>query len=84
MFQIAASGVPLNKIVIGKPATAADANNGYIAPATLATCVEQAKSQGWSECVDNALLPKLTCRYSSGAGVMTWQVSISPAYRSVH
>lgn len=54
VFQIAASGVPLNKIVIGKPATAADANNGYIAPATLATCVEQAKSQGWSECVDNA------------------------------
>jgi hypothetical protein len=26
----------------------ADANNGYIAPSTLATCVQQAKSQGWS------------------------------------
>ncbi|KAI5117052.1 hypothetical protein M0805_005291 [Coniferiporia weirii] len=48
LFQIAASGVSLDKLVIGKPATTADANNGYIDPATLATCLEQAKSQGWS------------------------------------
>jgi len=48
LFQIAANGVSLNKLVIGKPATSADASNGYIAPATLAGCVEQAQSQGWS------------------------------------
>ncbi|CAL1715059.1 unnamed protein product [Somion occarium] len=48
LFQIAASGVPLNKLVIGKPATAGDASNGFIAPATLAGCVSQAKNQGWN------------------------------------
>ncbi|TFK53391.1 glycoside hydrolase [Heliocybe sulcata] len=47
LFQIAASGVTLDKLVIGKPATTGDATNGYIAPATLATCVEQAQNQGW-------------------------------------
>lgn len=50
LLQIAANGVPLDKLVIGKPANTGDANNGYIDPATLATCVEQAKNQGWSAC----------------------------------
>lgn len=49
VFEIAANGVSLDKIVIGKPATAGDADNGFIAPATLATCVQQAQSQGWSK-----------------------------------
>ncbi|KAK7687873.1 hypothetical protein QCA50_009092 [Cerrena zonata] len=48
LFQIAASGVPLDKLVIGKPATTGDATNGFIAPATLAGCVSQAKNQGWT------------------------------------
>ncbi|KAJ7482653.1 glycoside hydrolase family 18 protein [Mycena latifolia] len=48
VFQIAANGVPLNKIVIGKPATGADATNGFMDPATLSTCLAQAKAQGWS------------------------------------
>ncbi|KAH8093282.1 glycoside hydrolase family 18 protein [Cristinia sonorae] len=48
LFQIVASGVPASKIVIGKPATTADASDGFIAPATLAGCISQAKSQGWS------------------------------------
>ncbi|KAF8888132.1 glycoside hydrolase superfamily [Infundibulicybe gibba] len=47
VFQIAASGVPLSKIVVGKPATSGDANNGYIPPSTLATCLQQGKNQGW-------------------------------------
>lgn len=47
LFQIAASGVTLDKLVIGKPAATNDASNGYIAPATLATCVQQAVGQGW-------------------------------------
>ncbi|KAJ2976768.1 hypothetical protein NUW54_g11515 [Trametes sanguinea] len=48
VFEIAASGVDLNKIVIGKPGlSVGDASNGYIAPATLATCVAQAKAKGW-------------------------------------
>ena len=47
MFQIAANGVDLDKLVIGKPATASDASNGFIDPETLAGCVAQAKDQGW-------------------------------------
>jgi hypothetical protein len=49
VFEIAKSGVNVNKLVIGKPATTADASNGYIDPATLATCISQAKSNGWSQ-----------------------------------
>lgn len=47
LFQIVASGVSRNKLLIGKPATAGDASNGYTDPGTLATCVSQAVSQGW-------------------------------------
>ncbi|KAJ7623187.1 glycoside hydrolase family 18 protein [Roridomyces roridus] len=48
LFQIAASGVPLSKLVIGKPATSGEADNGYVAPATLAGCLATAKAQGWN------------------------------------
>ena len=48
LFQISASGISMNKLVIGKPGTAADATNGFIDPATLGTCVDQAKAKGWS------------------------------------
>jgi len=48
LFQIAANGVSLNKLVIGKPGASSDATNGYVSPSTLASCVSQAKAQGWS------------------------------------
>ncbi|KZT09935.1 glycoside hydrolase family 18 protein [Laetiporus sulphureus 93-53] len=49
LFQInSVGGVPLDKLVIGKPSAASDASNGYMDPSTLATCVEQAKGQGWN------------------------------------
>ncbi|KAJ7446727.1 glycoside hydrolase family 18 protein [Mycena latifolia] len=48
LFQIAASGVPLSKLVIGKPATTSAADNGFMAAATLAGCLATAKSQGWN------------------------------------
>ncbi|KAH9852021.1 glycoside hydrolase [Lenzites betulinus] len=48
LFEIAASGIDLNKLVIGKPGlSAGDANNGFIDPTTLAGCVQQAKAKGW-------------------------------------
>ncbi|OCH87393.1 glycoside hydrolase family 18 protein [Obba rivulosa] len=47
LFQISASGVTLDKLVIGKPANTGDASTGFIAASTLAGCVEQAKNQGW-------------------------------------
>lgn len=52
LFQIAASGVSLDKLVIGKPGTTADANNGYMSTSTLASCVAQAYSSGWSKFSD--------------------------------
>ncbi|KAJ7504341.1 glycoside hydrolase family 18 protein [Mycena galericulata] len=48
LFQIAANGVPLTKLVLGKPATTDAASNGYIEPSVLAGCLETAKSGGWS------------------------------------
>ncbi|KIL69269.1 glycoside hydrolase family 18 protein [Amanita muscaria Koide BX008] len=48
VFQIAAHGVPLSKIVIGKPATPADASNGFMDPMTLASCLAQGKDKGWT------------------------------------
>ncbi|KAK0467058.1 glycoside hydrolase family 18 protein [Desarmillaria tabescens] len=47
LFQIADNGVDLSKLVIGKPATASDASNGYMDPDTLATCLATAKDRGW-------------------------------------
>lgn len=49
VFQInSVAGVPLSKIVVGKPGTTSDANNGYIDPSTLSGCVLTAKNQGWT------------------------------------
>ncbi|KAG2042642.1 glycoside hydrolase family 18 protein [Suillus americanus] len=47
LFQIAAAGVTLDKLVIGKPATTADATNGYMNTTLLAECVETAYQDGW-------------------------------------
>ncbi|KAI1792144.1 glycoside hydrolase [Ganoderma leucocontextum] len=48
LFEIPKNGIPLDMLVIGKPATAADASNGFMDPATLGTCVSQAKAKGWN------------------------------------
>lgn len=49
LFQIIDSGVDQSKLLIGKPATTGDANNGYMNTSTLAECVSQAKDQGWGK-----------------------------------
>ncbi|EIW79374.1 glycoside hydrolase family 18 protein [Coniophora puteana RWD-64-598 SS2] len=48
LFEISAQGVPLDKLVIGKPATATDATNGFIDTATLAGCLQTAAGQKWN------------------------------------
>ncbi|KAI0033508.1 glycoside hydrolase superfamily [Vararia minispora EC-137] len=48
VFQIAAAGVDLNKIVIGKPGKSSDASNGFLSTAELAICVAQAQAKGWN------------------------------------
>lgn len=48
VFEIASAGIDLSKIVIGKPAAAADASNGFMDTATLASCVAEAQGKGWN------------------------------------
>lgn len=49
VFEIAASGVDLNKIVIGKPAVFhTDADQGVVPTNILAQCLSTAKGKGWS------------------------------------
>ncbi|KAF8532434.1 glycoside hydrolase superfamily [Gautieria morchelliformis] len=48
LFEIAASGVSLNKLLIGKPVIDPDASNGYITPQVLGQCVQQAVSKKWA------------------------------------
>lgn len=71
VFEIAANGVDLNKLVIGKPGAAADATNGFIDPATLGTCVDQAKAKGWSAGVMAFQVCWRTCLMSSVEVMLT-------------
>ncbi|KAJ3907135.1 glycoside hydrolase [Lentinula edodes] len=48
LFQIADSGIPLHKLVIGKPALTSDASNGFMNTSTLANCLNTAKKFGWN------------------------------------
>lgn len=49
VLEIANGSIPLNKIVVGKPVTSADAGSGYVDPNSLHNFFQQAKSQlGWN------------------------------------
>ncbi|KAF8532421.1 glycoside hydrolase superfamily [Gautieria morchelliformis] len=48
LFEIAASGVSLNKLLIGKPVSSTDATNGIITPQLLGQCVQQAVAKQWN------------------------------------
>ena len=76
LFQIVANGVSEDKLVIGKPATTGDASSGYMSPSTLATCVEDAKNEGWGMYMCSfTVVHTLKCVcVPAGAGVMVWQV----------
>ncbi|KAK0501320.1 glycoside hydrolase [Armillaria luteobubalina] len=49
LFQIASSaGIPLSKLVIGKPGTNNDASNGFMSASVLASCLKTAQGLGWN------------------------------------
>ncbi|KAK0238913.1 glycoside hydrolase family 18 protein [Armillaria nabsnona] len=75
LFQIADNGVDLSKLVIGKPATASDASNGYMDPGTLATCLGTAKDQGWGKYFDPIFAEhdSLSAAERKDGGAMVWQ-----------
>ncbi|KAF8435382.1 glycoside hydrolase family 18 protein [Boletus edulis BED1] len=80
LFQIAANGVSLNKLVIGKPGTAGDASNGYMSTSTLASCVAQARSNGWNAGVMVWEYPHVGSSWINAVRGHTWPLagSIDP------
>ncbi|KAF4610765.1 hypothetical protein D9613_006970 [Agrocybe pediades] len=74
LFQIASNGVPLSKIVIGKPATSGDANNGFMSTSTLATCLQQAKNQGWNGGAMVWEYPRANAAWISAVRSLSWPV----------
>ncbi|KIK52437.1 glycoside hydrolase family 18 protein [Collybiopsis luxurians FD-317 M1] len=75
LFQIAESGVPLNKLVICKPATKEDApSGGYMAPDLLATCLSDAKNKGWSAGVTVWQWPHATAAWIKEVRSKSWPV----------
>ncbi|TRM65612.1 glycoside hydrolase family 18 protein [Schizophyllum amplum] len=74
LFEIIASGVSPEKLVIGKPATSGDANNGYIAPATLAQCLETAKAAGWTAGAMSWQYPNAASEWITTVRSLSWPV----------
>ncbi|KAH9479369.1 hypothetical protein JR316_0007959 [Psilocybe cubensis] len=74
VFQIAANGVPLEKIVIGKPATSSDASNGFMSTSTLASCLQQAKNNGWTGGAMVWQYPKATSSWITAVRSLSWPV----------
>ncbi|ORY26060.1 glycoside hydrolase superfamily [Naematelia encephala] len=48
IMELNKAGIPLDKIVLGKPVSASEAGTGYMDPKTLAGCVTQGKAKGWN------------------------------------
>ncbi|KAG6890328.1 hypothetical protein C0995_009535 [Termitomyces sp. Mi166 len=68
------NGVPLSKLVIGKPATASDANNGFMSTSTLASCLKTAKAQGWNGGVMVWQYPDATASWITAVRSSSWPV----------
>ncbi|KAG2119283.1 glycoside hydrolase family 18 protein [Suillus clintonianus] len=79
LFQIANNGVSLDKLVIGKPATSAQANNGYIDPSTLASCVSTAYAAGWNAGVMVWEYPYAAASWIATVRGNTWPMSSTTA-----
>lgn len=49
LFEISKyAGVPLNKLVVGKPAIQSDADDGFMRPSVLGGCLNTAVQNGWN------------------------------------
>ena len=74
LLEIPNSGFDLNKLVIGKPGSQADApSGGFIDPATLGTCVDQAVKQGWKGGVMGFQLPSVDAAFIKAAKGSSFQ-----------
>ncbi|KAF8346881.1 glycoside hydrolase family 18 protein [Amanita rubescens] len=75
LFQISANGIPLSKLVIGKPATSQLTYSGYMDTSTLASCLEQAKNQGWDGGVMVWEYPEADATWIANVRSQSWPVS---------
>ena len=75
ILQLVQAGIPQQKIVAGRPATPADANNGYMPPSTVAQCLQQAKGKGWSGGVMVWEYPNGNAQWIQTARAQSWPVS---------
>ena len=76
--QLVQAGVPLDKIVVGKPVTPADAaNTGYVPASEFAAMIEQAGQ--------NNLLPAgaMGWQFRSDAGMVNWSTELYDALSGV-
>ncbi|KAI0749845.1 glycoside hydrolase superfamily [Daedaleopsis nitida] len=78
VFEIAANGVDLNKLVIGKPAPG-DATNGIMDPALLGTCVDQATAKGWKAGVMAFQFPDAGADFITAAKGTSFKGGAAPA-----
>ena len=76
VLELAAAGIPSEKLVIGKFATVSNTTTGFMDPKTLGECVSSATQHGWS-----ASLPELSPfwisqadGWHSDAGIMAFEV----------
>lgn len=68
------SGVPLDKLVIGKPAAAADASTGFMDAGTLAGCLEQGKNAGWNGGAMFWEFPDASAQFIQSVRAQSWPV----------
>ncbi|KAF5361886.1 hypothetical protein D9756_002352 [Leucocoprinus leucothites] len=74
LFQIGNNGVPLNKLVIGKPGTSGDAGSGFMSTSVLASCVQQAKNKGWNGGVMVWEYPRAASPWITSVRSLSWPV----------
>ncbi|THU80875.1 glycoside hydrolase [Dendrothele bispora CBS 962.96] len=75
LFEIVGAGIPQNKVVLGKPATTKDAQQGNMDADVLAGCLETAKGKGWSGGVMAWAYPNADASWVSTVRSKSWPVS---------
>jgi len=77
LFEIRDAGVDLDKLVIGKPSSPGEAYSGFIDTETLASCVKQAKDNGWNGGVMVWDYPDADKEWIKAVRAMSWPMETS-------
>ncbi|KAF5336655.1 hypothetical protein D9758_016739 [Tetrapyrgos nigripes] len=74
LFEIMKSGIPQEKIVLGKPATKQNAGQGNMDASALAKCLATAKGSGWSGGVMGWEYPEANSAWITTVRSESWPV----------